>query len=484
MNRKHLFAFSLLVLVSSLTGCFQFQPGLFLHREGLDEEFQVGRHTPKIDNFFIILDASTSMSVSYKNEMDDSKFRVAKDFLRRMNNTMPEMNVNGSLLTFGRGIEQLAKQTEIVYGPTAYTRSGLDQSLSSLSFSAEGNSPAGRAIDSISNAIGSAKGDNAVIFISDGENLEGRPRVRARALKDRYGERVCFYTVWIGNKPEGKIFLEELASEVECGLSVSVDDTRAREGMVDFVKQVFLTTVVDSDRDGVPDSLDKCPETPFGVEVDRFGCPKIARKDSDGDGVYDGRDRCPDTPVGVVVDEFGCPKIARKDSDGDGVYDELDKCPDTPIDVVVDDFGCPTISQIDSDGDGVYDNVDECKDTPVDAIVDNRGCWVVKGVQFDYKKWGVKPQFNSNLNNIEIILRKNSGLKIRIEGHTDDIGPMNYNMGLSSKRAQAIKDYLVNKGIDPSRITTTGLGYTQPIADNDTPEGRALNRRAEIIPVK
>ena len=126
----------------------------------------------------------------------------------------------------------------------------------------------------------------------------------------------------------------------------------------------------------------------------------------------------------------------------------------------------------------------QCPDTPAGAIVDERGCWVVKGVQFDYKKWDVKPQFNSNLNNIENILKKNPGMKIRIEGHTDDIGSMKYNIGLSGKRAHAIMDYLVGKGIDPSRITTTGHGYAQPIADNDTPEGRALNRRAEIIPVR
>jgi OOP family OmpA-OmpF porin len=75
-------------------------------------------------------------------------------------------------------------------------------------------------------------------------------------------------------------------------------------------------------------------------------------------------------------------------------------------------------------------------------------------------------------------------LNIRIEGHTDDVGSAKYNIGLSGKRAQAIKDYLVGKGIEPSRITTKGLGYSQPIADNDTPKGRSLNRRAEIIPVK
>jgi OOP family OmpA-OmpF porin len=87
-------------------------------------------------------------------------------------------------------------------------------------------------------------------------------------------------------------------------------------------------------------------------------------------------------------------------------------------------------------------------------------------------------------NSVENILKKNPELIVRIEGHTDDIGSMEYNLNLSSKRAQSIKDYLVGKGIDEWRITTTGLGYTQPIADNESPEGRALNRRAEIVPVK
>ena len=462
MNRKRLFVFSLMVLVSLLTGCFQFQPGLLLNsrRENLDKEFQMGRYVPKIDNFFIILDASTSMSVSYEYEGGESKFKVAKDFIKRMNNTMPEMNVNGSLLTFGRGIELPARQTETVYGLTTYSRSDLEQSLNNLSFPAEGNSPGGRAIKAVSDTIGSVRGDNAVIFISDGEHLEGDPRGRVRVMENRYGERTCFYTVWIGNNPEGKAFMEELAGEIECGFSISADETVAGEDMIDFVKQVFLTTDIGRERD---------------IALD---------KDSDGDGVLDSVDRCPGTPVGIEVDEFGCPEVRQMDSDGDGVYDEYDRCPDTPVGEVVDEFGCPKIIQIDSDGDGVYDNSDECQDTPAGAIVDERGCWVVKGVQFDYKKWDVKPQYNSNLDNIESILKINPGLNVRIEGHTDDVGSMKYNIGLSGKRAQAIKNYLVDKGIDPSRITTTGLGYARPIAENDTPEGRALNRRAEIIPVR
>jgi len=418
MKRKLLPAFSLMILLSLLAGCLQLQPRVIPHHVNLEEEFQRGKYVPKIKNFFIILDASSSMSVSFagKGDGEDSKLTVAKNFIKHMNNTMPEMEVSGVLQTFGRGIEVPMKQTETVYGRTTYSRSDLEQSLNSINFPAEGNSPAGLAIKVVSDIIGSIKGANAVIFISDGEHLEGDPLAKVRDMENRYGDWTCFYTVWIGNNPEGELFMEELAGEMDCGFSTSVDEIASNEDMIDFVKQVFLTTDIDSDSDGVPDSLDKCPDTPIGVDVDGFGCPKVVKTDSDGDGVFDGVDGCPDTPVG--------------------------------------------------------------------AIVDGRGCWVVKGVQFDYKKWDVKPQFNSNLDNIENILKKNSGLKIRIEGHTDDIGSMKYNIDLSGKRAQAIKDYLVDKGIDPSRITTKGLGYAQSIADNDTPKGRALNRRAEIIPVK
>jgi OOP family OmpA-OmpF porin len=416
MKLKLLSAVSLMILLSLLAGCLQLPPRVIPHNVSPEEKFQTGKYVPKIRNFFIVLDASSSMSVSYaaNGDGEDSKLTVAKDFIRHMNNTMPTMDVNGALQTFGRGIEVPMNQTETVYGRTTYSRSGLEQSLNSINFLAEGNSPAGLAIRETGDTIGSIEGTNAVIFISDGEYLEGDPLTRVRDMDNNYGNWTCFYTVWVGNNPEGKLFMEELAGEMGCGFSISVDAVASDEDMVNFVKQVFLTTDADSDRDGVPDSLDKCPDTPIGVEVDESGCPPL----------------------------------------------------------------------MDSDGDGSFDNVDECPDTPVGAIVDNRGCWVVKGVQFDYKKWNVNPQFNSNLDNIEDILKKNSSLNIRIEGHTDDVGSAKYNIGLSGKRAQAIKDYLVGKGIEPSRITTKGLGYSQPIADNDTPKGRSLNRRAEIIPVK
>ena len=118
----------------------------------------------------------------------------------------------------------------------------------------------------------------------------------------------------------------------------------------------------DTDKDGVSDKYDKCPNTPIDVKVDKFGCPI----DTDGDGVPDYLDKCSDTPAGVEVDASGC----VLDSDGDGVANYLDKCPNTPAGVKVDAAGCA----IDTDGDGVPDYLDKCPNTPTGVRVDSTGC--------------------------------------------------------------------------------------------------------------
>ena len=133
----------------------------------------------------------------------------------------------------------------------------------------------------------------------------------------------------------------------------------------------------DTDEDGVPDSLDKCPNTPPRMVVDKNGC----FPDEDGDNVSDSRDKCPGTPKGTPVDEFGCPrqepekvkfdpKADETDSDNDGVPDSLDKCPNTPPRTVVDKNGCFP----DEDGDGVSDSRDKCPHTPKGTPVDEFGC--------------------------------------------------------------------------------------------------------------
>ncbi len=195
-------------------------------------------------------------------------------------------------------------------------------------------------------------------------------------------------------------------------------------------------------------------------------------KDSDGDGVYDHLDQCPNTPQGVTVDDAGCPL----DSDGDGVFDYLDKCPDTPKEATVDLAGCP----LDSDGDGVFDYKDSCSGTPKGAPVNKQGCWILKGVQFDTNKSVIKPVYKDLLKQQAKIFSDNQYIKVDVQGFTDDVGAESYNKKLSLKRAEAVVDYLMSLGIDASRMKAVGYGEKNPVAPNDTAEGRSQNRRIEF----
>ena len=236
---------------------------------------------------------------------------------------------------------------------------------------------------------------------------------------------------------------------------------------------------LDSDKDGIPDYLDKCSNTPTGVKVDASGCPL----DADGDGVPDYLDKCSNTPAGVSVDNNGCPI----DSDKDGVADYLDKCPNTPAGVSVDANGCP----LDSDGDGVPDYLDKCPNTEAGVKVDANGCPIKKVVVakevmgsdalFDFNKFALKTNSYGKLDKIIATLKNNTDYTVSVEGYTDAIGSEEYNMKLSEKRAQAVADYLLSKGIDRSRIEVIPNGESNPIASNKTASGRAKNRRVEII---
>ncbi|MBS3780306.1 MAG: OmpA family protein, partial [Desulfovermiculus sp.] len=173
------------------------------------------------------------------------------------------------------------------------------------------------------------------------------------------------------------------------------------------------------------------------------------------------------------------------DSDGDGVFDEYDECPGTPAGVQVDDVGCP----VDSDGDGVPDYLDECPGTAAGVEVDDVGCPfpVSKSIKvlFDFDKAVVKDKYHGELRKIADYLERNPETDMVVEGHTDSIGPAEYNMRLSQKRAANVKAYLVDRlGIDADRLMAKGFGETRPVADNSTKEGRHQNRRVVGVVTK
>jgi len=237
--------------------------------------------------------------------------------------------------------------------------------------------------------------------------------------------------------------------------------------------------LVDSDGDGVPDKRDKCPNTPLGAVVDMDGCPI----DSDGDGVPDGLDDCPDTPAMArgMVDMFGCPV----DSDFDGIPDYLDECPYNPVGAHVDSVGCP----IDSDGDGVPDGLDDCPNTLYGVEVDGRGCIdlsvfdkpMVLNIDYTPGSFEIDPTSKERLKRLSRLLHFVSNMRLEINGYTDNIGMAQANQALSEKRANRVRDYLVAQGIEAERMTVYGRGETNFVASNETAEGRARNRRVEIV---
>jgi OOP family OmpA-OmpF porin len=231
--------------------------------------------------------------------------------------------------------------------------------------------------------------------------------------------------------------------------------------------------VVDTDGDGVADSIDRCPGTPAGTVVDRYGC----ERDSDGDGVVDSADRCPGTPRGVSVNAEGCPL----DSDGDGVSDDKDECPNTVRGAEVDEKGC----ELDSDNDGVVDRLDRCPGTAAGVQVDIRGCEIeaeirLQGVNFESNSDRLLSGAESVLDDAAATLLKNPSIKVEVAGHTDSDGTAEYNEGLSARRAATVRDYLIANGVAADRMTTRGYGESQPVADNNTAGGKAENRRVVL----
>jgi OmpA-OmpF porin, OOP family len=229
----------------------------------------------------------------------------------------------------------------------------------------------------------------------------------------------------------------------------------------------------DRDNDGIIDSLDACPDVAGLAKFN--GCP-----DTDSDGIPDKDDKCPTVPG--LARYGGCPV---PDRDKDGINDEEDKCPD--VAGVARYGGCPVP---DRDKDGVNDEEDKCPDLPGDPA--NNGCPVIKAevvkrmeyaaknIFFTSAKYSLLAKSNKPLNDVVTILNETKDLKLDIDGYTDNSGKADKNQALSQNRADAVKKYLVSKGVSERRLLSTGHGSDNPIAENKKLAGRAKNRRVEL----
>ncbi|MDM8516656.1 OmpA family protein [Desulfobacterales bacterium HSG16] len=271
------------------------------------------------------------------------------------------------------------------------------------------------------------------------------PLMEIRRLAEKYGEKLLVHTVFIGvesdgEKPRpGKDLLSSMA-DIGNGKAFQGKDLLENEAQMSEFSKILCSR---------PEPVQKQPVT----------IVQPAEKDSDKDGVFDSSDQCPETPAGVKVDKNGCPA----DKDEDEVYNDGDH---------------------DSDGDGVIDTIDKCPESPVGVTVNSLGCWVLAGVTFDTGKHNIKPQFYPAMNEVLRALNQNADLHVEIQGHTDNVGSPADNMELSNRRAKAVMNYLIENGIGPERLTSVGYGLTMPATSNANAQGRAINRRVELKPTK
>ncbi len=238
-------------------------------------------------------------------------------------------------------------------------------------------------------------------------------------------------------------------------------------------KVVEIPEIKDRDGDGIVDSLDACPDVAGLAALQ--GCP-----DRDGDGIADKDDKCPDQ-AGLAKYQ-GC---LIPDTDKDGINDEEDKCPD--VEGVARYQGCPVP---DTDKDGVNDEDDKCPNEAgpksnfgcpvIDVVVVEKINKAAQNIFFATGSAKLLAKSFKSLKDVAQIMQDNPSYKIDVDGHTDNTGSNELNQKLSESRANSVKQYLMDNGVDEGRIVATGYGEDKPIEDNKTAAGRAKNRRVEM----
>lgn len=207
--------------------------------------------------------------------------------------------------------------------------------------------------------------------------------------------------------------------------------------------------VVDSDQDGVPDALDECPDSAPGVQVDAKGCLVVPPPppDSDKDGVLNDADQCPETAAGIRVDAKGC----ALDLDADGVMNDEDACADTAAGLKVDAKGCVVTQTL-----------------------------VLNSILFASASADLLDESKLILDGIASSLQGQPSTYVLIIGHTDALGTQASNLTLSQQRADTVRGYLISRGVNGDRLESEGYGEFNPVASDETEEGRAKNRRVEF----
>jgi OOP family OmpA-OmpF porin len=375
-----------------------------------------GKYLPKVDNFQVVLDSSSSM-LDGKN-----KFAAARDIVSRINQGIPtDLSYNGSLRSIGHNTNQSGNPTDLLYGMTSYRQADFHSALAKIKY-VGGPTPMSSALGAAGSDLKSAAGKSALILVSDGLQMDDAPAA-AKKIKGMMGDNLCIYTVAVGNENDGagQDMMKQLADIGQCGFATTDADLAGAAAMTSFVDNVFIG------------DMKPAPK------------PAPAPRDSDGDGVTDDKDQCPNTPRGVAVNRVGCPP----DTDGDGVYDYLDQCPNTPRGVSVDSRGCPAAISLKinfrHDSSAIGEQYMGEIATAAKCINEYPGNIV-------YVDGYTDSQGSSEYN---------QGLSER-------------------RATAVVKALVAKFDIPAARLKARGYGEERPVADNKTKEGRFENRRVEV----
>jgi len=316
-------------------------------------------YVQKVDTALFMLDASSTMFDGYEGVQ---KFSTAQNLLLRMNSAIAGLKLDSGLIVFGPSTGPNLRDSNLVYGMKAHNAADFAKTVMATKIG--GLTPLAKPLTGGIDALKNSKGRIAVILVSDGLDTNSADPVKAATeLKKSYGDRICIYTVLIGNDPKGKATMEGIAKASGCGFATTADTLSSGKELASFLEKVFLE------------------------------------------------------------------KAAAKPA-------------------------------------------------PVAAPAPER--IVLRGINFDFDKAIIKPEFMPVLDVAQGILKERPDLKVVIEGHTCSMGTDAYNQKLSERRAKAVYDYLVKKGVNAAKLSTVGLGEAQPMADNTTESGRELNRRVEF----
>jgi OOP family OmpA-OmpF porin len=374
-----------------LSGCASQPASTFetFQAQDLNGLLSSGQFVQKTDNFFVINDSSGSMAeeylgAAYPAQPNPTKFAIEKEVLNRINQTIPDLKLTSSIRSFGFGKCLEMGFTQLNQAPTSYSKSTFGSGIDALTC-ASGGSPIQSGIEGTNKDLSATAGNVAVLILSDGHHLDSDGVTAMQSLKQVYGDRLCVYSVWVGNAEErsGITLLNQLSNIAGCGYGVSADRIANPGDMANFVTSIFLKP---------------------GTAAD---CSTL---DGDKDGVNDCDDLCPNTLPGV------------------------------PVSI--------------------------------------KGCWIVD-VKFDFDKYDIKSRYFVKLDEAAKKIKEHPEKVIEVQGHTDNKGSFQYNQGLSERRADAVKKYLI-EGSGRTDITSRGFSFSKPIDTNETEAGRANNRRVQL----